>query len=1088
MRLALFVTTFAVAVIGAAQQEAVAPAKRKGLPLKPERTIEFTTDEGSWISLDVSPDGRAMVFELLGDLYTLPIEGGEARRVTSGMAFDNQPRYSPDGKRIVFLSDRDGAENVWIASADGSDPRQVSREQKDTYTSPSWTPDGEYILVHRRSFGAFSGELWMYHARGGAGVQVTRMRPTPTATPQQFHISSGAVASRDGRYFYYARRRPSFPGPGVNPSLPSWQIARRDRTTGDEDFITSAPGGAFRPTLSPDGTKLVYGTRHDAETALRVRDLVTGEDRWLKHPVQRDDLESGASRDLLPGLAFMLDGKEIVASWGGKIHRMNLATRESRVIPFTAKVSQEIGPLLNFPARVDDGPVRARLIQGAGQSPDGKRLAFSALTHIYTMDLPGGKPVRATAANAREFQPAWSPDGQWLAYVTWSTEGGHIWKARPGAAPVQLTKVPAYYRDPVWSPDGSRIVAIRAPRSNRVELPDEWGRVSPGLDVVWIAAEGGDVNVAVPARGAGRPHFTTDKDRIYVYSGQGLQSFRFDGTDRRTHLKVVGKGSGAEPEAADEIRLGPDGTRALALFRGQLYAILVPRIGGEAPTVNVSSASTPVKRITNLGLDAFAWADSGATITWSVGSTFFRRPLATLSFDPEVKPEEEGKTLEILAEEKHRALEEENKLVQAFDVSIERARHKPAGSIVLRGAKVITMRGEEIIPDADIVATDNRIAAVGRRGSVSVPKGATIFDVKGTTIMPGLVDVHAHYTEVRRDVLDTEYWGFLANLAYGVTTGRDPQTSTNDVFAYQDLVEVGEILGPRAFNTGPGIGYWNTDLQSAPEAKSAVSRYLQHYRTNTIKSYLVGNRRQRQWMVEASKAHRVMPTTEGAADLKLDLTHVIDGFSGNEHSLGTTPLYKDVAELIARAGLFYTPTFVVNYGGPIAEHYFFLHTEVHDDPKVRRFIPHNILDRRTKRRPWYREEEFVHPRIAADAAKVIRAGGRVCIGGHGQLQGIQCHWEMWALASGGLTPMETIRAATIHGAEAIGYAQDLGSIEAGKFADLIVMAKDPLENIRNTNTVKYVMKNGELFEGETLNQVWPQKKQLAPLWWWNEKP
>ena len=1076
MRPTLLVALLAVFGMG------LAAGPKKELPLKPERTIEFTTDEGSWISLDVSPDGKTIVLELLGDLYTLPILGGEARRISSGLPFDSQPRFSPDGARIVFLSDRDGSENIWTARPDGSDAQQVSQEPAGSFTSPSWTPDGEYILVHKGQ------EVWMYHLRGGAGVQVTRMRPSPTAPPQQFHVSLGAIASRDGRYFYYARGMPIFPGSG--PIFPEWQIMRRDRITGDEDPVTSTPGGSFRPLLSPDGAQLVYGNRYEAGTGLRVRDLATGEDRMLKYPVQFDDVEARASRDHLPGYAFTPDGRDLVVSYNGKIHRVSLATGESTQIPFTARVSQQVGPLLNFPVRVDDGPVRARLIQGAEQSAGGKRLAFSAFTHIYTMDLPGGTPRRLTAANAREFQPAWSPDGQWIAYVTWATEGGHIWKARAdgSAAPVELTKVPAYYRDPAWSPDGARIVALRAPRSNQVELSDEWGNRAAGLDVVWVPAEGGEVSLVVPARGVGRPHFSKENDRIYVYANQGLLSFRFDGTDRRTLLRVVGKGPGPEPDPASDVRLGPDGTKALAVYRNQLYVVLVPQIGGEAPTVNVSGGSTPVKKLTNIGADSFAWADGGSAVTWSIGSSFFRRPLSTVTFEPEKKPEDEGKTLEVLAEEKYKAIEEENRLVQELDVKLERPRHKPQGSMVLRGAKVITMRGEEVIADADIVVTDHRIAAVGKRGSVPVPKGATVQDVKGMTIMPGIVDVHAHYFEVRREVLDTQYWGFLANLAYGVTTGRDPQTMTNDVFAYQDLVDAGEMLGPRAFNTGPGVGAWNTNIQSLAEARSIISRYQKHYRTHTIKSYMVGNRRQRQWVVEASRDLKIMPTTEGAANLKLDLTHVLDGFSGNEHSFGTAPLYKDVAELVARAGLFYTPTFLVNYGGPIAENYFYLTTEVHDDPKLRRFIPHNILDARTKRRPWYRPEEYAHPRIAADAAKVIRAGGRVCIGGHGQLQGIQCHWEMWALHTGGLSNYEVLRAATIHGAEAIGYAQDLGSIEPGKFADLIVLAKDPLENIRNTNTVKYVMKNGELFEGDTLNQLWPDKKPLPPLWWWNDKP
>ena len=231
----------------------------------------------------------------------------------------------------------------------------------------------------------------------------------------------------------------------------------------------------------------------------------------------------------------------------------------------------------------------------------------------------------------------------------------------------------------------------------------------------------------------------------------------------------------------------------------------------------------------------------------------------------------------------------------------------------------------------------------------------------------------------------------------------------------------------------------------------------------------------------------MMPTTEGASSLKLDLTHAIDGFSGNEHSFGTAPIYKDVVELVAQVGMFYTPTFMQAYGGARGEHDFYLRTEVHDDQKLRRFIPHNLIDSRTKRRSWYRKEEYVYPRAAAAAAKIARAGGRVCVGSHGAMQGISAHWDMWAMQSGGMTNYEVLRAATLHGAEAIGYAQDLGSIEVGKLADLIVLVENPLEDIRNTNTIKYVMKNGELFEGDTLNQIWPQQKTPPRLWWWDEQ-
>jgi Tol biopolymer transport system component len=1084
--------------------------KDQALPLKPSRNVEFKTSEGTWLSLDVSPDGKTLIFELVGDLYSMPISGGEARKFTSGMGFNSQPRFSPDGKKITFLSDRGGSENIWIADADGSNPKQLSQDEQSEFASPTWTPDGYYVIASRfTQFPIGAAELWMYHIKGGAGVQVTKSHTKADSSPRRWLNALGPSLSKDGRFLYYTARKN--PEGFYNVTFPLSQIIRRNLITGDEDTVTDSPGSAMRAEISPDGNLLVYATRIETETGLRIRDLKSGEEHWLKYPVQRDDQESLFTRDFLPNYAFTPDGKEVVAAFGGKIHRISVATSADTEIPFTAKISRELGPDLNLSMRVDEGPVQLRLIQQPVQSPGGKRLVFSALTHLYVMDVPGGTPHRLTTAAAPEFMPAWSPDGQWIAYVTWTQEGGQIWKihADGSGSPEQLTRVSAYYRDLAFSPDGKRLVAIRAPRQGHVEQFDEWDATPVNVDLIWLPSEGGDANLILPARGAAHPHFGPEPERVYIYTDSGLMSLRYDGTDRRSIIKVVGKTWFPDPDKpdgnpADDVRISPDGKWALAQVTNQVYLLAVPRSGGETPTVDVSKSPLPLRKITDVGGDYMGFADGGKTLTWAEGATFFRLPLDQVEFEapkkpedekPEAKPAEKPKSAEnskTAASAEPPKDDDKKKLPklkpEIITVNLTFPRHNASGQAVLRGARVITMHGDEVLENADILVKDNRIVSVGKSGSLTVPADAKLIDVSGKTIVPGFIDIHPHWTEIRRGVLDLQNWSFLANLAYGVTAGRDPQTATNDMFAYQDLIDTGDIIGPRPYSTGPGV-FPDTDFQSADDADDVVRRYRHFYRTTYLKSYLVGNRKQRQWMVMACKKEGVMPTTEGALDMKLDFTHAIDGFSGNEHSLPITPLFDDAVQFWSRSGIFYTPTLIVAYGGPWAENYFYEATEVHDDPKVRRFLPHNIVDARTRRRRiWTRKDELAFPRLAAQDAKLIKAGGRVCIGSHGQFQGLGFHWEMWALASGGASNLDVLRSATLRGAEAMGFAQDLGSIEPGKLADFVVLNKNPLDDIHNTNTIQYVMKNGELFEGDTLNQIYPQQKPLPPLWWWNEKP
>jgi imidazolonepropionase-like amidohydrolase/Tol biopolymer transport system component len=1065
-----------------------------GLSLKPTRKVEYSTNEGTWVSLDVSRDGKTIAFDLVGHLYVVAVEGGRATAITSGLSFESQPRFSPDGKQMVYVSDRSGSNNLWISKADGSGSRQLTSDANAVFVSPTWTLDGRYVLTSRMKPNAYRSplELWMYDVQGGSGL------PVPEATTSENPVRKddvGVVASPDGRYFYYEQR------PTGSSESAKWQVARRDLRTGEEEVLTNDQGGGFRPLLSPDGTKLIYATHYDSNAALRFRDLSNGEERWLKHPVQRDSQESGGTdRDLLPGYAFTPDGGSIVIAFGGKIRKLDVKTGLDREIPFEATVSRELGPKLNFPSRVEEGPVEARLVQGAVESRDAKTIVFSALGHLYEVGRgPDRKPRRITSGDDREFEPAWSPDGKWLAFVTWSSaDGGAVWKiaADGTGAATKLTRVVAYYRQPAWSADGTRVFALRAPRSMAVEQQDEWLRPIDGLELVSIPVDGSAATMLTSAAHYTYPHAAGAEGRIFVTELQkpnlqnvnySLVSMRADGSDRRALLRVTGKniwGSDFSPPA--QIEVSPDGRRALALFRSQVYLFDLPTVGGAAPTLDLSSPAVAVKRLTDVGADFVSWADGGNTITWSLGSTYFRLPLTQA--DPGIPPSAglaSGKETEIPGN----SAEAAGRLKpETLRISVQMPRATPQGTVVLRGAKVVTMRGDEVLNNADVVIHNERIQSVGPSGAMPIPGDVKVIDLRGSTIVPGFIDTHAHWFNIKRGVLDLQNWNFLASLSYGITAGRDPQTYTSDIFAYQDLVDSGQILGPRAYTTGPGI-FSTNDFHSEGEAEKVISRYKDYYRTNLVKSYEVGDRRERQFVVEACEKLHVMPTTEGGAEMPLDLTHVIDGFGGNEHQFPIASLYSDVVRLVAQSGIYYTPTFIIGYyDGPGSENYYFETTGVYENPKLRRFIPRDILDAKTSGLEWFRKDKYSYPVGAASAWAISKAGGKVCVGSHGELQGLSFHWQLWSLQAGGMSNLEALRAGTLNGAEAIGLAQDLGTIEPGKLADLVILNKDPLEDIENTSDIKYVMKNGELFEGDTLNQVWPVQKPAGPFWWWTDHP
>jgi imidazolonepropionase-like amidohydrolase len=805
-----------------------------------------------------------------------------------------------------------------------------------------------------------------------------------------------------------------------------------------------------------------------------MRSLVDDTDTLLAYPIQRDDQEASASRDLLPRYAFSPDSRALFLNYDGKIHRLDLASRRVETVAFHAAVDLPMGPYLRRQIQQETGTVRARLIQTPSLSPDSTRLTFSALGHVYVMAINDNRPRRLTTSATPEFNPAWSPDGRSIVYVTWTDAGGDIWREPADGAglPQRLTDHSDFYTFPAFTPDGQNIVALRAGTYERnhhyMELPPA------RADVIELPAQGGPQTVLTSGVASNIPQFTDRHASAYISFSDGLYEVPLqDDAPKHRVLNLNGPTwyfvDGLAP--ADAIKISPDGAWALAQITQQLYLIQLPKDGSEL-TLELGKASPFETRLTSTGADFFDWADHGKTITWSLGSTFFRQSLASIttgSVDPPTKPDSERKG------------------VTATQIEVTLPRDTPKGALVLRGATAITMHANTVIPNADVVIVDDHIAAVGPRGAVAIPPGATIRDVTGKYITPGFTDTHMHYADVRRGVLDLEGWGFAATLAYGVTSALDPSPLSIDMLAYQDLLDAGMMTGSRVYSTGPAVFSFNR-FASEEQTLNVLARYPQLYRTRNLKEYRTGNRRQREWVLQAADKLHLLATTEGALDMKLDMTQIQDGFPGNEHAYSAVPLGDDIVQLFAQSGVSYTPTLQISNGGLPAQQFFFSTSSPTDDAKLRHFEPGFFLDEKLERLHWALPREYAFSQVAEGAAKIQRAGGIVGVGSHGELPGLGYHLELQALARGGMTPGEVLYAATMGSSKTIGRDAEFGSLEPGKFADLLIMSKNPLTSIENTLSLEEVMKNGRLYNANTLAEQWPRQRAPAPLWFQTEQP
>jgi Tol biopolymer transport system component/imidazolonepropionase-like amidohydrolase len=1018
--------------------------------------VEFETDEGTWMTVDVSPDGKWIVFDLVGDIYLLSSTGGEAKQLTSGTGYDVQPRFSPDGKKISFTSDRDGLDNLWIMDIDGKNLKQITKEKERQVNNGIWTPDGMYLIGRKhyrntRSLGA--GEMWLYHIGGGNGLQLTKRR--------NWQQDAGEPAiSPDGRYLYWSEDvTPS----GMfeynkNPHGVIYAIRRLDRETGKTETFISSAGGSARPQLSRDGKTMAFVRRVGIKTVLFTYDMESGKETPIYEELDHDQQEAWAIFGVYPGFSWTPDNKNIVIWAKGKIWNVDVATKQAKQIPFRANVKQRITDAVRFIQAVAPEKFDVKMLRWATVSPDQKMVVYSSLGKLWIRPLPNGTPKRLTRDEKNlEIYPSWSPDGKWIVYATWNdVERGTITKIQlDGKNQTKLTTAKGTYIEPSYSHDGKKIV-YRKIGADGFRGP----LYSKETGVYWIPAEGGAPQLI--SESGSRPRFTKSGERIFLVGNEGekvaLYSIGLKGEDRRVHLLS---------DNAQQIVPSPDEQWVALVERYQAYIAVFPATG-QAVNIGPTVSDYPMKKLTRDAGTYLNWSADSKRLYWSLGPELFSRDLTqTFTFVPgapdtiQDKPDTVG-----------------------IHIGFQATTDNPTGSLALTGATLITMRGDEVIPNGTIVIERNRIKAVGPSGSVTIPPDARRIDVSGHTIMPGIIDVHAHANF--GDWSPQTNWAYYANLAFGVTTMHDPSASTDYVFYNSEMIKAGLMVGPRLYSTGTILygaeGSFKAIVNNFEDAMSHLRR-LKAVGAFSVKSYNQPRRDQRQQIVEAARRLSMMVVPEGGSTFFWNMTHILDGHTGVEHNLPVAPLYKDVVQLISKSKTGLTPTLIVNYGGLSGEYYWYQKTNVWENKRLMTFTPASIVNARSRRRTMASEDDYFHVETSKALKRILDAGGKVQLGAHGQLQGLGAHWELWMLQQGGMSHLEAIRCATLYGAQYIGLDKDLGSLEVDKLADLVVMAKNPLDDIRNSESIIYVVLNGRMYDAWTGDEIGNHPRKRGTFYW-----
>lgn len=1044
---------------------------------QPFTDAEFTVTEGTWMSVDVSPDGATLVFDLLGDIYSLPATGGDAKLIHGGAPMQRGPRFSPNGKQLLYISDESGGDNAWVSNVDGSGARRITQETVNSIAGISWAPAGDAIAAARlfsSDEALHAAELRLFDLTGGSG------RPLVDAPANGENVHEPQL-SRDGRYLYYTEKltAPSKAVVFIDANHIHYAIMRRDLRTGETEEFIKGFGSATTPQLSPDGRSLAFIRRVKAKTVLFLYDFASGEQRPIFDGLDRDAQADYTWQGIYyPQYGWFNDSRH-VAIWGkGKLLKVDMQSATATQIPFRVQARHRITTPPRFTHDLAPKRFTVKAIRQLAYSPTSEAVVFNALGRLWRKATPSATPVRLTRSSALEFEPAFSPDGRRVAYVEWTDEAGGVLKiaAADGSGSKALLASGGVLRAPAFSRDGRKLLY-------KVDAGDRClGGHEARVGIYWMDVNGGESHYVVPA-GEG-VMFSPDGKRIYYTVEQyenhetttSLESVDLNGQDRRVHATT-------RDADTSELRLSPD-LHWLAFRDRQQYYVARYREVGTPLQLDATGRATPVHRVSDIGGYALTWSADSSRVHWAVGATLYSAPVAEY-FDAGAATPAVGKVR----------------------VGLEVPSDAPSGTVAFTNGRIITMVGEQVIERGTVVVEGNRIVAIGPARQVTVPAGAKVIDVSGKTLMPGLVDMHGHINNcyyTSSGLMPQKQQSRYADLAYGVTTNYDPYTSELPSYSQSEMTLSGDMVGPRAIESG-FIAFGRAGkgdnafipIGSYQDAKVLMERKRELGGIIT-KSYRQPMRSQRQQLIKAGRDTGIMVDVEGEANFFNNLTSILDGQTNLQHNMPVATYYDDVVQLMKYGQTPHTPTLVIIFGELFGENYIYQHSRVWDDPKAKTFVQvttsgYSPLAPGHYAPPYVRGMTSIHAAdeiydigfrsVSRSIKKLDDAGVVINAGSHGEVSGLAQHWEMQLLAEGGMSNHRVLRTATVNGARTLGMDTQIGSLAVGKLADLLVLDENPLEDIRHTNTVRYTMVNGRLYDAYSMNETGNYDRPRSKFYW-----